>query len=367
MQYRLGGAQHELFGAVAVCCVNGNFAGYAQCGANALEGVFLRLALFNTDAGHAHALIPHGVGANGCVLGGGALDDGGVLAFTENLNELLSIDVLRGQTRAHHVIGGVHQLNSGTGDVSVHLTVGGKGGFTRCQVYQVHDECYEQTAVAGVLAGNDLHELRGISNSSVFGVGQLCCRLDKLLNSRGGGLFGHANDLGQQLLGGKFHTLCEPVSLERLGKLCQLRGGAHTGEHTHRGQRNNGFGLGVAILVVAVRCINRDAACLLVLEASNSLLGGGVHLNRQGCINRKDLKEEREPVGGTVRAQETGGLSLDQFVERGLGAVNGCAGGSSRMRTNPHLSLGLLGGYGHATHASENFAGTPRIILNLVF
>ena len=116
-----------------------------------------------------------------------------------------------------------------------------------------------------------------------------------------------------------------------------------------------------------MRRVNRDAACLLILEAGNSLLGGGVHLNRQGCINRKDLKEEGEPVGGTVRTQETGGLSLNQLVERGLGAVNGRAGGRSRMRANPHLSLGLFGGDGHATHASENFVGTPRIILNLVF
>lgn len=45
MQYRLGGAQYELFGAVTVCCVNGDFAGYAQRGANnTLKGVFLRLA-----------------------------------------------------------------------------------------------------------------------------------------------------------------------------------------------------------------------------------------------------------------------------------------------------------------------------------
>ena len=275
--------------------------------------------------------------------------------------------MLCGQARAHHVIGGVHQLNSGTGDVGVHLTVGGKGGFARCQVYQVHNESDEQTAVAGVLAGNNLHELSGVSNDRIVGVGQLCCRLDKLLNSRGGGLFGHTNNLSQQLLGGKLHTLCQPVGLERLSKLCQLRGGAHTGEHAHLGQRNDGFRLRVAVLVVAVRRVNRDTACLLILEAGNSLLGGGVHLNRQGCINRKNLKEEREPVGGAVRAQETGGLSLNQFIERGLGAVNSHAGGSSRMRTNPHLSLGLFGGHGHAAHASKNFAGTPRIILNLVF
>ena len=37
VQHRLGGAQNELFGAVAVCCVNSDFAGYAQRGANALE------------------------------------------------------------------------------------------------------------------------------------------------------------------------------------------------------------------------------------------------------------------------------------------------------------------------------------------
>ena len=116
-----------------------------------------------------------------------------------------------------------------------------------------------------------------------------------------------------------------------------------------------------------MRRVNRDAARLLILEAGDSLLGGGVHLNRQGGVNRKDLKEEGEPVRGTVRAQETGRLSLDQLVERGLGAVNGRTGGRSRMRANPHLSFGLFGGDGHATHASENFAGTPRIILNLVF
>ena len=347
--------------------MNSNFAGYAQRGANALEGVFLRLALFNADAGHAHALVPHGVGAHGRVLGGGALNNGCVLAFAENLDELLGVDVLCGQARAHHVIGGVHQLNSGTGDVGVHLTVGGEGRFARCQVNQVHDEGDEQTAVTGVLASNNLHELSCVSDECVVGAGQLRCRLDKLLNSRGGGLFGHADNLGQQLLGGELHTLCQPVGLERLGKLCQLLGGAHTGEHAHLGQGDDGFRLGVAVLVVAVRRINRDAACLLILEAGNSLLGGGVHLNRQGGVNRKDLKEEGEPVRGTVRTQETGRLSLDQLVERGLSAVNGRTGGRSRMRANPHLSLGLFGGDGHATHASENFAGTPRIILNLVF
>ena len=146
-----------------------------------------------------------------------------------------------------------------------------------------------------------------------------------------------------------------------------MLGGAHTGQHAHLGQRNDGFGLGVAVLVVAVRRVNRDAACLLVLEAGDSLLGGGVHLNGQGCINRKDLKEEGEPVGGTVRAQETGRLSLDQLVERGFSAINGGTGRCSRMRANPHLSLRLFGGDRHATHASENFAGAPRIILNLVF
>ena len=78
----------------------------------------------------------------------------------------------------------------------MHLTVGGEGRFARCQVYQVHDEGDEQTAVAGVLAGNNLHELSGIRNERVLGAGQLCRRLDKLLNSRSGGLFGHANNLG---------------------------------------------------------------------------------------------------------------------------------------------------------------------------
>ena len=275
--------------------------------------------------------------------------------------------MLCGQTGTHHVIGGVHQLNSGTGDVGVHLTVGGEGGLARRQVNQVHDESDEQTAVAGVLAGNNLHELSGVSDDGVLGVGQLCCRLDKLLNSRGGGLFRHANNLGQQLFGGKLHTLCQPVGLERLGKLCQLRGGAHTGEHAHLGQRNDGFRLGVAVLVVAVRRVNRDAACLLILETCNRLLGGGVHLNGQGRINRKDLKEEGEPIGGTVRAQEAGGVLHNQLIERGLGTINGCTGGRSRMRANPHLSLGLFGGHGNAAHASKNFAGTPRIILNLVF
>ena len=112
--------------------MNGDFTRYAQCGTNTLEGVFLRLALFNADAGHAHAFVPHGIGAHGCVIGGGSLNHGGVLAFAENLDELLGVDVLCGQTRAHHVIGGVHQLNSGTGDVGVHLAVGGECGFAGC-------------------------------------------------------------------------------------------------------------------------------------------------------------------------------------------------------------------------------------------
>ncbi|CNI42404.1 Uncharacterised protein [Mycobacterium tuberculosis] len=116
-----------------------------------------------------------------------------------------------------------------------------------------------------------------------------------------------------------------------------------------------------------MRRVNRDAACLLVLEAGDSLLGGRVHLNGQGCINRKDLKEEGEPIGGTVRAQEAGRVLHNQFVERGFGAVNSGTGGRSRMRANPHLSLRLFGGDRHATHASENFAGAPRVILNLVF
>ena len=275
--------------------------------------------------------------------------------------------MLCGQTRAHHVIGGVHQLNGGAGDVGVHLAVGGECGFAGCQVYQVHDEGNQQAAVAGVLAGNNLYELGRVSNERVFGAGQLCCRLNELLNSRSGGLFGHANNLGQQLLGGKLHALCQPVSLERLRQFCQLLGGTHTGQHAHLGQGDDGFGLGVAVLVVAVRRVNRDTARLLVLETGDSLLGGGVHLDRQGCINRKDFKEEGEPVGGTVRAQEAGGLSLNQLVKRGFGAVNGRTGGRSRMRANPHLSLRLFGGDRHATHASENFAGSPRIILNLVF
>ena len=81
--------------------------------------------------------------------------------------------MLCGQTRAHHVIGGVHQLNGGTGDVGVHLAVGGECGFAGCQVHQVHDECDEQAAVAGVLAGNNLYELSGVSNERVVGAGQL--------------------------------------------------------------------------------------------------------------------------------------------------------------------------------------------------
>ena len=234
-------------------------------------------------------------------------------------------------------------------------------------MHQVHDECDEQAAVAGVLAGNNLYELSGVSNERVVGAGQLCCHLDELFNSGCGSVFGHANNLGQQLLGGKLHALCQPVSLECLRQFCQLFGGPHTGEHAHLGQRDDGFGLGVAVLVVAVRRVNRDAACLLVLETSDSLLGGGVHLNGQRRINRKNLKEEGEPVRDTVRTQEAGGVLHNQLVERGFSAINGGTGRCSRMRANPHLSLRLFGGDRHATHASENFAGAPRIILNLVF
>ena len=55
----------------------------------------------------------------------------------------------------------------------MHLAVGGECGFAGCQVHQVHDECDEQTAVTGVLAGNNLHELSCVSDACVFGAGQL--------------------------------------------------------------------------------------------------------------------------------------------------------------------------------------------------
>ena len=352
MQYRLGGAEHELVRAVAVLSLNRHLTRNAQGRANTLEGVVQRLALFNANTGHAHALIPHGVGAQGSILGVGALDDGGVLLLAEHLNEFLGVDMLGGQAGTHHVIGGVHQLNGGTRNVGVHLAVGGKGGLAGSKVHQVHHEGHEQTAVTGVLAVHDAHELGGVGYHIVRGAQQPGGGVYQVLHCGGGGLLGQADNLGQKLLGAELGTLGQPGGTECGGQGLELLDGAHAGEHAHRAQRDDGLGLGVAVLVVAVGRINRDTAGLLVLEAGDGLFGGRVHLNGQGGVNRKDFKEEGEPVGGSVRAQEAGGILHDQLVQRGFGTVHGSARGRSRMRTHPHLSFGLFGGYGHATHTS---------------
>ena len=173
-----------------------------------------------------------------------------------------------------------------------------------------------------------------------------------MLYCGGGGLLRQADNLGQKLLGAELCTLLQPSGAKCGGEGLELFDGAYTGEHTHRAQRDNGLGLGVAVLVVAEGRVNRDPARLLVLEAGDGLLGGWVHLNGQGSINRKDFKEEGEPVGGSIRAQESGGILHNQFVQRGFGAVHRGARGGGRMRTHPHLSFGLFGGYGHARHTS---------------
>ena len=82
----------------------------------------------------------------------------------------------------------------------MHLTVGGEGGFARCQVNQVHDEYDEQAAVAGVICRQQ--SVRAQLRQRKCVVGTVSCDATSTSCSTAAvALFGHADNLGQQLLG----------------------------------------------------------------------------------------------------------------------------------------------------------------------
>src|SRR5699024_1578350 len=101
-------------------------------------------------------------------------------------------------------------------------------------------------------------------------------------------------------------------------------------------------------------------------EPSLGLFVGGVHLNRQGRFNSKNLEEEGEGVAGALRVEEAGRLLAHQGIEREGAAVDVSYGGGGRVRAHPQLSLRLFGGGGHTAHEGQCLVGTPGVVLDRI-
>lgn len=146
-------------------------------------------------------------------------------------------------------------------------------------------------------------------------------------------------------------------------QLCEL---AHAGQDAHGRKCDDGFGLREAVLVVTGRVVKGDAAGVLVRKPCLGLFVGGVHLNRQGGFNGKNLEEEGEGVAGALRVEEASRLLTHQGIEREGTAVHMSYGGGGRVRAHPQLSLRLLGGGGDAAHEGQCLVRTPGVVLNRI-
>ena len=125
-------------------------------------------------------------------------------------------------------------------------------------MHQVHDESHQQAAVTGVFVCYQVHQLYSVKHGG--GRFTPCLREfmgggHQLIHGLGGFGFGHTNNGGQQLFGGKVRSVSQPGRVECSGKIFELLGGSHTGEHPHVGEGDHGLGFGVAVFVVAVWCI----------------------------------------------------------------------------------------------------------------
>ena len=85
----------------------------------------------------------------------------------------------------------------------------------------------------------------------------------------------------------------------RLKAVNHLNGTAGSTETTNRfiaGQGQYHFRLVVAVLVIAVRGINGNASCILIIKANARPFNIGMHLQRQRLVRSNHLKQVRQLI-----------------------------------------------------------------------
>ena len=237
------------------------------------------------------------------------------------------VDVLAGQPRAQHVVGGGHDLDSEPADVGVHAARGHKEGLPRLQRDRVEQQRCGDPGVSREGTGHDdgvgVHARRR-GRPLADARGDLGDELIDL-HSRGTGVLGYqvGEDLTDAEAGGiqaqgAPHAVSEG-GVESRQDLGGAARGAEAGDGLVATERQDHLRLVIGVLVGTGGIVQGQAGLVLELEALGRLLQGGVDLQRQRLVGGDELEEEgqlgTEPTDD-VLAQQPLRVRIDEIGQR---------------------------------------------------
>ena len=120
---------------------------------------------------------------------------------------------------------------------------------------------------------------------------------------------------------------------------------AEADQRVELGERADQLGLVARVAVVAGGRVDGDAGGVLPREALGGLGRARVRLQAQRLVRREHLEQVRQvprPLGGPVRTEQPLGVRRHGVEQRRAPAVAADqVGGVTRVRTEPHLRLGV--------------------------
>ena len=144
-----------------------------------------------------------------------------------------------------------------------------------------------------------------------------------------------------------------------------LRDLAEADQRVELGERADQLGLVARVAVVAGGRVDGDAGGVLPREALGGLGRARVRLQAQRLVRREHLEQVRQvprPLGGPVRTEQPLGVRADGVEQRRAPAVAADeVGGVTRVRTEPHLRLGVRRRRRLTAQLGDHGARTPGI------